>query len=215
MDGSVLRLFRFRPRGPGSVLDATLRESVAPCLAGLEGLRRLHLGRRGPDESGERVVVSVWSSSAAMTGGLGIDSGSAGLDVDLAVSVDEPVVEVLPIRVEVPDGVPGTPGILRVFRGQTHPGLLDEYVEDVRRGTLADVEAGIGPLALYLGLAGPVDFVTVSVWAGWGDIEAATGGNVRRPVATRHAGRLAGGTASHYEALPEAATPAAGSGSAA
>jgi hypothetical protein len=213
LDGSVLRLFRFRPQGPGSVLDATLRESIAPRLASLHGLERLYLGRRGPDESGERVMVSVWASHEALVDGLGAPNGSGGLDVDLAVAVEEPTVEVLPIHVAVPDGVPGTPGILRVFRGRTHPGLLDEYVDDVRAGTLADVDAGVGPIALYLGVGGPTEFVTVSVWTGWAAIAAATGGNVRTPVATRHAGRLAGGTANHYEVLPEAVASASGPGS--
>jgi hypothetical protein len=87
--------------------------------------------------------------------------------------------------------------------------MLDSYLADVRSGTTEDVDAGSGPLELYLGVDPPARFVTVSVWTDWDVIAAATGGNLRVPVATRHANRLVGGTASHYEVVPDAASTAA------
>ena len=206
MQGSILRLFRFRPRGPGSVVDAILRDSMAPRLASIAGVRHVHVGRRGPDESGERLIVSVWESHDAMAAGTHGSNGSGGLEVGIAGDIAEPTLEVLPVAVDLPFELAAEPGILRVFRGETRDGVMDAYLEDVRTGTVKDVGAGHGPMALFLGLSSPTCFVTVSIWTGWDVIEAATGGNLRVPVATRHANRLVGGTASHYEVLPAALT---------
>lgn len=201
----MLRLLRFRPEGAGSVLDAALRDTVAPRMAGLPGLRSLYLGRRGPDESGERLIVSVWESSSDLDAALGPGSEAAPGPPELAPGVADPMVEVLPIVVDLSFDTASAPGILRVFRGEARSGLREDYIADVRMGTEHDVASGAGPLALLLGLVEPSGFVTVSVWTDWDVIQAATGSNLRRPVATRHANRLAGGTAAHYEVLPQAA----------
>ncbi len=201
----MLRLLRFRPEGAGSVLDAALRDEVAPRLAGMAGLRNLYLGRRGPDESGERLIVSVWESRSDLDAALGPAAEAAPRAPELAAGVADPTVEVLPIVVDLSFDQDAPPGILRVFRGEVRSGLREDYVADVRTGTERDAASGTGPLALLLGLVEPSGFVTVSVWTDWDVIQAATGSNLRRPVATRHANRLAGGTAAHYEVLPQAA----------
>jgi hypothetical protein len=41
--------------------------------------------------------------------------------------------------------------------------------------------------------------VTVSTWTEWDDVEDATGGDIHRPQATRHADRLVDWSASHFE----------------
>ncbi len=68
-------------------------------------------------------------------------------------------------------------------------------------------EGGHGPLALYLALEEPDRFVTLSVWSSWSALEVATGGDVGRPVATRHEERLLAWEAAHYEVLPNMTHP--------
>lgn len=98
---------------------------------------------------------------------------------------------------------PTEPQVLRIFRGAVREGELNAYVDEARAGTIADIEAGHGPHALYLGVDPPTEFVTVSLWDDWDAIESATGGDIRRPVATRHADRLTRGTAQHYEVVTD------------
>jgi hypothetical protein len=45
--------------------------------------------------------------------------------------------------------------------------------------------------------------VTLSVWESWSAIEAATGGDVRRPMATRHPERIIAWEATHLEIIEE------------
>lgn len=67
--------------------------------------------------------------------------------------------------------------------------------------TLADIANGGGPLSLYLGSNADDTFVTVSIWDGWSAVEAATGGDVARPMATRHPERLVEWEATHFEII--------------
>ena len=69
---------------------------------------------------------------------------------------------------------------------------------------LADAAAYDGLIAFALGTQAPDEFVTVSVWTGWPAIEAATGGNTRKPFMTRNAQLLETFTVAHYEVLPDA-----------
>jgi hypothetical protein len=101
------------------------------------------------------------------------------------------------------------PRILRVFRGEVREGETDAYLEEARAGTLSDAAMNEGLVALYLGVEWPSRFVTVSAWTGWGAIEEATGGNTRRPLATRNAERLEAFDVGHYEILPNSLRPAA------
>jgi hypothetical protein len=123
----------------------------------------------------------------------------------MAPEVGESRLDCVPIAVDLPFERADPAQVLRVFRGQVRDGELDLYVEEARNGTLADAAGPHGPLGLYLGPQPPDRFVTMSVWTGWESIEAATHGNIRRPIATSNVARLAGGTATHYEVVPGAA----------
>ena len=98
------------------------------------------------------------------------------------------------------------PRVLRVVEGSVRDGEFDRYVEEAEAGTRADAAAGRGPVTLYLARAGTNDFVTLSTWTEWDDVQDATGSDIRRPQATRHAERLAAWSASHFEIVgPEPA----------
>ena len=92
--------------------------------------------------------------------------------------------------------------ILRLVRGRVRPGELDAYIEEARLGTAADMAGRDGPCGLYLATEAEDAFVTLSMWPSWDGLLAATGGDYRRPVATRHAERLVSWDAEHFEALP-------------
>lgn len=204
----AMRIERFVPRAIGA--DDELRDRLLPELRSRSGLQYVVAGRQGPDDLGPRIVVSVWASSARVdaTSPATHRPETAGPTV-----LEREDVEDLTVRVSVqPDragaarasgGPPGSARILRVFRGLVRTAELDAYVRDVETGTLADIAAGTGPLALFLAVAdASADrFVTVSVWAGWSEIEAATGGNPRNPVATRHPERLVAADVAHYEVV--------------
>jgi len=95
----------------------------------------------------------------------------------------------------------GTPAVLRLVEGTVRPGELGAYIEEARIGTIADRDAGRGPLALYLSCSAHDSFMTLSIWPDWATLQDATGGNLDRPIATRHAERLVDWTASHYEVM--------------
>ena len=86
-----------------------------------------------------------------------------------------------------------------MLRGDVRPGELESYVADVRHGVELDAREAHGPTGLFLGEAGTDALVTVSAWRDWEHIERATGGNVSRPLATRHPERLQRWHVEHYE----------------
>jgi heme-degrading monooxygenase HmoA len=183
---SPIRLLTFRPLETPSVVD-----------------RDLIVGRRTNGTDPERIVVSVWEASEPMeawAGGSGID---AVPERSLIAGIEVRALEVLALAAEFEVEQATPPSVLRVFRGVVRDGELDAYVDEAHAGTLADDKAGYGPHALYLGVDPPNRFLTVSLWADWSSIEAATGGDIRRPVATRHADRLTGGNAEHYEVVSD------------
>jgi hypothetical protein len=171
------------------------------------GLLALHAGRRGADAGSERIIVSLWTDRAALVGSLGAADLSEPAPIETSDDAQDVAVRSLPLEVHLRFERPEPPRILRVFRGEVRPGQLEAYVEAARAGTYADASAEHGPHALYLGIDRPSHFLTVSLWSDWSRIEAATGGDIRRPIATRHAERLAGGSASHFELLPDQAAP--------
>lgn len=197
---SVLRLFQFRP--VGSAFDSILRDVMLPDLRRLPGLVDVFLGRRGPDELGPRLNATVWTSRAAMVAGVGEDFEQPIFHPEYLDETIDRVLEVLPLAISMPfDGV-GTPRILRTLRGQARRGEREAYIEEARNGTIADIDAGGGPLALHLATGpGDDDFLTMSVWESWSALETATGGDVRRPVATRHPERIERWDASHFEVI--------------
>jgi hypothetical protein len=196
----VLRLFQFHP--VRSAFDSILRDVMLPDLRRLPGLVDVFLGRRGPDELGPRINVSVWSSREAMAAGVGEDFDPPIFHPEYIGETTDRVLEILPLAISMPFDGEGTPRILRAFRGRARAGERAAYIEEARNGTLADIDAGGGPLALHLAI-GPDDddFLTVSVWESWSALETATGGDVQRPVATRHPERIERWDASHFEII--------------
>ena len=201
---SFLRLFSFVPAGPGAVPDQLLRDAIMPDLLDRAEVRHAYAARSGSDDQGPRLAASIWEldAPAEQPPAVLVDL----LDGERAAGA-ESTLEVLPLAVALPFVQPEEPRILRLFRGQTLPGDLDSYVEAARDGTYEDVMAEHGPAALFLAIRRPDEFVTLSVWTAWDNIAAATGGNLRQPIATRHAHRLARGTAEHYEIVPNSIAP--------
>lgn len=175
-----------------------MRRRLARALRGEPGLTDIIAGRHGPDELGTRIAVSVWAGEA------GIPDRTAALD-ELVASLDVTDIrsERLAVHVEFRDARDRSARLLRVFRGEVRAGELDRYVEEAEAGTRADAAAGRGPIALFLATdpAVPNRFVTVSTWPDWTTVEAATGGDVRRPIATRHPERLVAADATHFEVI--------------
>lgn len=201
---AFLRLLSFIPAGGAVVPDHLLREVVLPGLLAQPGVTRVYAGRTGATDVGPRIVVSVWDTAA---GGLTRDELGNLFPFEQADEMTEVEVEVMELTVSLPfDG--DDPRILRVFRGQTRPGELERYVDAAREGTFQDVSEQHGPAALFLAVAPPDRFVTVSVWTAWDHIEAATGGNLRQPIATRNTEWLLAGSALHYEIVPNSLGPA-------
>lgn len=194
----VLRIARFSPRRVE--VDDAIRRQLGPTLRAQAGLTDVIAGRHGPDELGPRIVVSVWAGAAAVA----MPDHTAALD-DLAASLDVTDVrsERLVVRVEFRDPRGHSARLLRVFRGEVRAGELDRYMDEAAAGTRADAAARRGPIALFLGTepAVPDRFVTVSTWPDWATVEAATGGDVRRPIATRHPERLVAADATHFEVI--------------
>jgi heme-degrading monooxygenase HmoA len=204
-DARVLRLFQFRP--VRSAFDGVLR-GVVPELRGLPGLVDVQVGRRGPDELGPRLIATVWSSHTAMLAGFA-EGGECGDDSDEPVFHPEFIGETtqrehecLPLVISVPFDGSRPARILRTFRGRVRPGERDAYIEKARLGFLADIDAGRGPLAIHLGTVPAEDgLVTLTVWDSWSALEAATGGDVRRPMATRHPELILAWDVAHYEVV--------------
>ena len=194
----VLRLFSFRP--VRSAFDTVLRDVMVPDLRLFPELLDLHIGRRGPDELGPRMIASVWSSAAAMVAAVGEDFDPPIFHPEFLDETSDRVLEIMPLAMSLRFERASPARIMRALRGSIRSGERAAYIEEARLGTLADVEAGHGPVALHLG-TGPGDdaFTTVSVWESWSDIEAATGGDIERPTATRHPERIVDWDASHFE----------------
>lgn len=197
-DTPMIRILRFRPIWVG--LDVVVRDRLVPRMRTSPGLLDVMAGRQGPEELGGRIVVSVWSTAEALAAAHDGEDPAVTGRLDGAEEIE---VETYPLRIDFRSGSTESPRIVRVFRGQIRPGERDAYVEDARTGTLRDAAAGTGPLSLYLatGTGEPDTVLTVSTWLDWGAIEAATGGDIRKPVATRHPERLLGWEAVHYEAI--------------
>lgn len=177
-----------------------MRRRLAPALRAEGGLTDVIAGRHGPDELGPRIVVSVRSGGVAA----GMPDRTTTLDALTALlDVTDAHAERLVVRVEFHDPRDRSARLLRVFRGQVRSGELDRYVDEAEAGTRADAAAGRGPIALFLGTepAAPDRFVTVSTWPDWATVEAATGGDVRSPIRTRHPERLVAADVTHFEVI--------------
>jgi hypothetical protein len=195
-----LRVVVFHAGSSETPVDALLREAIVPRLLERDEILDAWIGRHGSRTDQSRVLASTWCvepgpapADLELLGQPGLPDGASVVD-----SVDE--IE-LAIHARFNRSEPAR--VLRVFRGRVKPGELDDYVGQARSGMAADSEVNDGLIAFALATEPPDSFITVSAWTGWPAIEAATGGNTRRPGATRNAGRLADFSVAHYEILPE------------
>jgi hypothetical protein len=205
----LLRLVAFRSTADAAVLDTALRERVLPEIGRLPGIELLYAARRAPWESGERVIVTV------RTVGLGVAAGRDEVAFLTALGpelVDPTLIdggEVMPIASSVRFERSEAPRILRVYRGVVVPGRLAAYIQRADDGARADGATITGLCGLHLASEPPGRFITVSTWLDWASIEQATGGDVRRPMATRHPELIAHGEAAHFEIVPTVEPPPA------
>ena len=198
-----LRVVTFAPDGHESSVDAALRDVCLPALLDHPCVVDAWIGRHGARLDQRRVIASTWTELP----------GDSSPDEDvldrLAASVGSPLstedAQTLELAVHNRFDRPEPARILRVFRGRVKLGELDAYIDEARSGMLADAMVNDGLVAFALGADPPEAFVTISAWTGWPAIEAATGGNTRRPIATRNRVRLAGFDVVHFELLPDAA----------
>lgn len=197
----VVRLFGFRPTRPA--FDNVIRDWIVPTICDRRGVVDAYAGRHGPDELGPRLIVSVWETQAAMESAFRDPDRPGGMQPETLDGITEASVEILvPEIAHHIDEAAEPARIIRILRGCTWPGQRATYIEETRAGVIADVAAGHGPIAFYLaGDATAEGFVAVSVWSGWTSIERATGGDVRRPMATRRPERIESFDATHFEAI--------------
>jgi hypothetical protein len=203
-----LRVVTLEPDGNESAIDAALRSACLPALLRTDPVVDAWIGRHGSRDRRTRLIASTWSEAPGeappdvkVVTALG-SNGAADVTISREQTLDLAVHE----RFDRPEPA----RILRLFRGRVRGGELDAYIADSRAGMVADALVNDGLIAFALGADPPDAFVTVSVWTGWSAIEEATGGNTRRPIATRHSVRLTGFDVVHFEVLPDlAARPVA------
>ena len=202
----VLRLFRFRTALAG--FDAQIRDVLVHDVVRLPGNLAAYAGRSGPDGDGPRLVATVWASHEAMVAAVGRDFDEPVFHPELLAGSTDRQLDVLPVACILPADRSADAGILRLVTGATRLGEQAAYIEAVRSGTAADREAGVGPVALYLGTKAPDRFATLSLWDSWDHLEQATGADTRSVGRTRHAELLDRWDAVHYEAIPGIPDPA-------
>ena len=196
-----LRVVNLQPGTSESAFDAGLRDTMVPELADGDGVVDVWVGRRGSRDDRTRVIASTWRVDPEGEPGGPPDVAALralGEDVVLIDGADQ-----VPLAVHARFDRAEPTRVLRVFHGQVRPGELDNYIDLARTGMLADSVAYDGLIAFALGARPPDAFITVSVWTGWPAIEAATGGNTRKPFMTRNAQLLETFTVAHYEVLPD------------
>ena len=197
MPSRVLRIFRFRLAAPD--LDADLRRILLPDLMTLAGVLDVYAGRRDQPLPDERVIATVWADRSAMVASVSDTVEGSPFHPELLGMSTERRLDVGEVAFgdRAPSDRVGT--VLRLVDGRVRAGELDTYIDEAERGMDADRAAGRGPIAFYLAPQGGDAFVTLSIWPDWATIGEATGGDIHRPVATRHAERLVDWTVSHYE----------------
>jgi len=206
IESRVIRLCKFRP--VRVAFDQILREEMVPALLDAPGLLDLYVGRQGPEELGPRLIATVWGLREAMASAVGESLDDPVLLPQYLDETTEREVQVFPLAFGYRFVSPHRPGVLRLVNGIVGAGGLDRYVAEAHAGTLADDSLGRGPLALYLAPRAAEQFLTLSVWTDWSGLQEATGGDIQRPIATRHATLLDAWQANHYEAIPGLVAPA-------
>jgi hypothetical protein len=195
----VIRIFRFRLAEPH--FDTELRRVLLPDLLTRDGVLDVYGGRRDRPNPDERIVASVWADRDSMLAALGESIEGSPFHPELLDLSTDRDLRICELEFGDRDESMGKPAVLRLVEGTVHPGDLSAYVDEARLGTVADRATGRGPLALYLGCTGNDTFITLSIWPDWATLQDATGGDLDRPIATRHAERLVDWTASHYEIM--------------
>ncbi|MFL5755608.1 MAG: hypothetical protein ACJ77N_04835 [Chloroflexota bacterium] len=202
----VLRVLSFRPRENGSAFDAALRTEVMPDFVALPGLLEVHVGRRGSDDSGERVIVSVWDDDRAMRAALGDGPAEGRFHPELTTRIADEELRVVPLHAGLRHTGRGPAAVLRVFRGRADPGSSVDF-RAAARTELRRLCAQPAFSGAFFGMDESGSFVTATTWLDWSAIEAWTGGDITR------SGRSFGspldyeGDASHYEILPDVGHP--------
>lgn len=199
-----LRVITFQGLGPDSATDAVLRSVVMPRILADPAVVDAWQGRRGATD-GNHVLATTWTEAPP--------AGPPDCAPDLAALADPALealggtsivaVEQLELAVHARFARPEPARVLRVLHGRSLPGELESYIAEARAGMSADAAINDGLVSFALGHDGRDSFVTVSTWTTWSAIEAATGGNTRRPAATRNVRRLAEFSVVHLELLPE------------
>ena len=204
--GPVLRLFRFRSAAPG--FDAKIRDVLIPDVVQLPGNLAAYAGRIGPDDDGTRLIATIWASEEEMVTGVGTDFDHPIFHPELLPGSADRELDVLPVACVLEPDRFADAGILRLVTGHTLAGGQDAYAAAVHAGASADRAAGVGPVALYLGIQEPDRFATLSLWDSWSHLELATGADTRSVGRTRHEELLDRWSAEHFEAIPGIQAPA-------
>ena len=202
----VIRLFRFRSAAPG--FDAQIRDVLVPDVVRVPGNLAAYAGRIGPDDDGSRLIATVWASREALVTGVGADFDTPVFHPELLPGTTDRELDVLPVACVLEPDRYADSGILRLVTGHTRPGEQQAYVDAVKRGAAADRAAGVGPVALYLGVRAPDEFATLSLWDSWSHLEQATGADTNAVGRTRHQELLERWTTEHFEAIPGIQAPA-------
>ena len=200
----VMRVTTFRPVDVWHDLDRRLRD-MAALFAAQEGVVDAWFGRSGQGTGEERVVVSTWASHLTQS----LAPTLPGLDgvADRGPLLADVRTDVLDVRIREQFVRPDPMRLLRLYRGTTRPGELEDYLLEARVGVTRDGGHPYGPGALVCGTYGDDRFVTASLWDAWESIERATGGDIHHPLATRNVARLAGGGPAHFESIGCWTTP--------
>jgi heme-degrading monooxygenase HmoA len=188
--------------------DAQIRDVLIPDVVRIPGNLAAYAGRIGPDDDGSRLIATVWASNEAMAAGVGEDFAAPVFHPELLPGSADRELDVLAVACVLQPDRFADVGILRLVTGHTRAGGREAYIEAVQRGAAADRTAGVGPVALYLGIQAPDRFATLTLWDSWGHLELATGADTRSVGRTRHEELLERWAAEHYEAIPGIQAPA-------
>ena len=97
-DVSVVRLFRCRPRE--LEFDRVARDILLPDLVRLPGCTAAVVGRRGPDQMGERAIVSLWTDRGSMVEAMGDHISASHFHPEFLDATTEHRLDVHPVVVD-------------------------------------------------------------------------------------------------------------------
>ena len=196
---TVCRLRRASDSAWPPTVDERLRDGALEELLAVPGFRAGWVGRNDPTAGNERVIATVWDDADPPPFGDFVGQ-LPGLDRAALQSMEQRIARV---TIDVSFIREAPPTILRVYLGRTFPDNLELYFKESRNGVIADGADPMGPLVVVSGAEARDEFLTISTWSSWSCIETCTGGDIRRPLVTRNAARIAAGGPVHYEILAE------------